>query len=196
MPDDDTKRRKRISALDHFALSTGVELLVIAKRASASRPGLFNLGNTVRNAQNTQNKVLGEPKTSLAFSGGWVDCAHLASLSWRQILAADARASITMAPKRKNPFCNTHEHDYGLKIMGRNTTTAAVESVACRFCTVYGREEEGGRKWRATANVKNFAAPFRMDHYKSHTRTRSALRNIAALQETARRRPCPCRFRF
>jgi hypothetical protein len=45
-----------------------------------------------------------------------------------------------MAPKRKNPFCNTREQDYGLKIVGRNATTAAVERVACRFCTVYGGE--------------------------------------------------------
>jgi hypothetical protein len=37
----------------------------------------------------------------------------------------------------QTPFCNTHEQDYGLKIVGRNaTTTAVVESVACRFCTV------------------------------------------------------------
>jgi hypothetical protein len=132
--------------------------------------GLFNLGNTVRNAQKTQNKVLGEPKTGVASAGGWVDCADLASLSGRLIQASEARASITMAPKRKTPFCNTHEQDNGLKIVGRNATTAAVESVACQFCTIYGREEQGDQKRRATANVKYFAAPFRVDHYKSHMR--------------------------
>jgi hypothetical protein len=42
-----------------------------------------------------------------------------------------------MAPKRKNPFCNAHEQDYRLKIVGRNATTATVESVACRLYTVY-----------------------------------------------------------
>jgi hypothetical protein len=45
-----------------------------------------------------------------------------------------------------------------------------VESVACRFGILYGREGQGDRKQRATANMKYFRALFRVDHYKSHMR--------------------------
>jgi hypothetical protein len=83
--------------------------------------------------EKTQENVLGEPKTSISSAGGWVNYADLASASGQPISASEARASIKMAPKRKTPFYNTLGPDYGLKIVGKNATTVAVESVACRF---------------------------------------------------------------
>jgi hypothetical protein len=51
-----------------------------------------------------------------------------------------------MAPKRKTPFCNTHEPDYGFMTLGKNATTAAVESFASADVALYteGRSKGTG----------------------------------------------------
>jgi hypothetical protein len=111
--------------------------------------------------------VLGEPKTRVPSAGGWVICADLASFSGQPIADLEVRASVTRVPKRKTPFCNTHEHVYELNIVGRNATIVAVHADLALHTE---GEEQGGRKRRATASVTCFAAPFRMDHYRSHMR--------------------------
>jgi hypothetical protein len=128
---------------------------------------LFDLGKAVSNAQNTQNKVLGEPKTRVATAGSWVDCADLASLCGRPIPSSEARASIRMAPKRMIPKCNTREQDYGLKILGGTRPPRRWSQLRA---ALYTEGKRGDRKRRATANVKYFPAPFRVDHGKSHMR--------------------------
>jgi hypothetical protein len=120
------------------------------RQPCADRPapgGPRSLWDTVLNAQNTKNKGLGRPKTKLRVTSadGWGDCEDLAC-----------------------PFCNTHEQNCGLKIVGRDATAAAVESVACRFRTVYEREGQGDRKRHTTAVVKYFATPFRPPRQEPH----------------------------
>jgi hypothetical protein len=73
-----------------------------------------------------KKNVLGEPKTRVPSAGGWVICADLASFSGQPIAALELRASVTRVPKRKTPFCSTHEHVYELNIVGRDATIAAV----------------------------------------------------------------------
>jgi hypothetical protein len=69
----------------------------------------------------------------VASADGWANCAGPECFSGPAIPASEARASLAMTSKWRTPFCNTHEQDYGLKIVGGNATTAAVESVMLRF---------------------------------------------------------------
>lgn len=61
----------------------------------------------------------------------------------------------------------SHSSKYGLKISARHPGTSHVISAVCRFCTVFGREENVGGKRARTANVKYFST-FRTDGYKRH----------------------------
>jgi hypothetical protein len=73
-----------------------------------------------------------------------------------------------MAPKRKQPFRNRHELEYGLMVTSRDTTTSVVSSVACRFCISFGREEKVGQKRKSITTKKYFTAPFRPKLYRQH----------------------------
>jgi hypothetical protein len=46
-----------------------------------------------------------------------------------------------------------------------------VRSVVCRFCEIFGREEQPGRKRKATKNAQYFTAPFTPDCYRKHNET-------------------------
>ena len=82
---------------------------------------------------------------------------------------------VSMGKNRKAAFIERHCSEYGLKITTRHAG-GAVESVACRFCLAFGREEcngDGGdsnasaRKRKRTSNIKYFSS-FRADNYKTH----------------------------
>ncbi|KAH9246800.1 hypothetical protein BASA81_015648 [Batrachochytrium salamandrivorans] len=61
---------------------------------------------------------------------------------------------ISMPPKAKEQlFIAKHQQQFGLVIKARDAATATVTSVACRFCITFGKEEEVGRKRKATSNV-------------------------------------------
>ena len=49
--------------------------------------------------------------------------------------------------------------------------TKLVRSVVCRFCKIFGREEQPGQKRKATKNAQYFTAPFRPDCYRKHNET-------------------------
>lgn len=77
-----------------------------------------------------------------------------------------------MGPKKRStPFQPKHESEYGLKIMERHANSSKVVSVACQFCTTFGREAKIGSKRSRTANIKYFRAPFRPEHYRRHMET-------------------------
>jgi len=57
---------------------------------------------------------------------------------------------------KKQAFQSSHEVTYGLKVSARDPTTSKVTSVVCRFCTMFGREENIGGKRKRTSNVKHF----------------------------------------
>ncbi|CAK9209381.1 unnamed protein product [Sphagnum troendelagicum] len=49
-----------------------------------------------------------------------------------------------MAPTKKKRFYewkDLYADEYGLKVVARNATTLRVETVSCRFCITFGREE-------------------------------------------------------
>ncbi|CAM6071493.1 unnamed protein product [Sphagnum tenellum] len=49
-----------------------------------------------------------------------------------------------MAPTKKKcsyEWKDLYANDYGLKVVARNATTSRVETVSCRFCIAFGREE-------------------------------------------------------
>jgi hypothetical protein len=82
-----------------------------------------------------------------------------------------------MAPKRhKSSFIERHCDQYGLRITTRNDK-GEVESVVCRFCLAFKREEcddddddddnASARKRKRTSNIKYFSS-FRADNYKKH----------------------------
>jgi hypothetical protein len=51
------------------------------------------------------------------------------------------------------------------------TWERVIRSVVCRFCEIFGREEQPGRKRKATKNAQYFTAPFRPDCYRKHNET-------------------------
>ena len=67
------------------------------------------------------------------------------------------------APK----FKKSHLETYGLRITSRNAVTGAVDSVQCRFCFTFGREEKVGAKRKATSGLKDFRA-FHTRHFMQH----------------------------
>ncbi|KAH6577117.1 hypothetical protein BASA60_004196 [Batrachochytrium salamandrivorans] len=81
-----------------------------------------------------------------------------------------------MPPKaKKQLFIAKHQQQFGLVIKARDAATATVTSVACRFCITFGKEEEVGRKRKATSNVKYFES-FRTDNHLSHLQGQHSLK--------------------
>ena len=73
--------------------------------------------------------------------------------------------------KRCTPFQPSHELEFGLKIVERLPTTSAVASVVCRFCDVFGREENVRQKRKARTTSKYYRPPFRPEYYRTHNDT-------------------------
>ena len=71
-----------------------------------------------------------------------------------------------MSP-RNNTFNNLHCSKYGLVVPNQGPPNTKVAHVSCRFCIVFGKEEQVGRKRKLTNNVKYFDS-FRTDNYESH----------------------------
>lgn len=69
--------------------------------------------------------------------------------------------------KAKQQFKHDHAVQYGLKVTARHVGTGRVSSVTCRFCIVFGREDNVGAKRKRTTNAKYFTT-FRADGYKRH----------------------------
>jgi hypothetical protein len=99
-------------------------------------------------------------------------------------------------------FGNTGEHQNGTKaedpVLQHTWAGLRVEDrgeerdhrgggVCCvPICTADGREEQGDRKRRTTANVKYFAAPIRVDQYESHVRVAQPEKNSLASYASCR----------
>ncbi|KAH9244819.1 hypothetical protein BASA81_017759 [Batrachochytrium salamandrivorans] len=66
----------------------------------------------------------------------------------------NARELEHVSKAKKQLFIAKHQQQFGLVIKARDAATATVTSVACRFCITFGKEEEVGRKRKATSNVK------------------------------------------
>ena len=80
-----------------------------------------------------------------------------------------------MAPKRHKPaFFEQYCSQYGLQGTARDDK-GEVESVVCRFCLVFKREEYddddedngSARKRKKTSNIKYFSS-FRSENYRKH----------------------------
>ena len=69
---------------------------------------------------------------------------------------------------RKTLFQRKHKLEYGLRVAEIDPVTTHVKSVSCQFCAVFRREEKVGAKRKATAHVKYFKAPFRVEGYRQH----------------------------
>jgi hypothetical protein len=76
-----------------------------------------------------------------------------------------------MSTKRTTPFQKGHEETYGPWVIDVDPKTKLVRSVVCRFCEIFGREEQPGQKRKATKNAQYFTAPFRPDCYRKHNET-------------------------
>jgi hypothetical protein len=73
--------------------------------------------------------------------------------------------------RQKIAFQDQHDVEFGLTVSSPCPNTSNVDSVACRFCIVFGKEDAGERKRKPSTNVKYFKVPFRVDHCKSHHST-------------------------
>ncbi len=99
-------------------------------------------------------------------------CAGRVSCRLRTISTSiDCLLCWTMSAKRTTPFQKGHEETYGLWVTDVDPKTKLVRSVVCRFCEIFGREEQPGRKRKATKNAQYFTAPFRPDYYRKHNET-------------------------
>ncbi len=83
--------------------------------------------------------------------------------------------------QRKASFIDKHCDQYGLKIVTRGPK-GNVDSVVCRFCVTFGREDDNGdcgvgnnngsaRKRKRTTNAKYFSSFRTTDNYKTHLET-------------------------
>ena len=76
-------------------------------------------------------------------------------------------SNVHRSNSKRSVFNKKHLDVYGLKVAGRNALTGAIESLSCRFCKTFGREEKVGAKRKATEHVKHFTV-FRTDCYTQH----------------------------
>lgn len=82
----------------------------------------------------------------------------------------------TKRRKRDAAFRQVHEIEFGLEVASRDPQSHLVDSVLCRFCSTFGREERVGRRRKSTTNIKFFKRPFRSDNYRSHLESQHPLR--------------------
>lgn len=74
----------------------------------------------------------------------------------------------TTYPKRRaSPWHDLFCTEFGLCIVDRAPDTGAVESVSCRFCAVFGKENRPGAKRERSQNVKVFRI-FRQANFRRH----------------------------
>ncbi|KAH6565173.1 hypothetical protein BASA62_007457 [Batrachochytrium salamandrivorans] len=76
--------------------------------------------------------------------------------------------------KRTTPFQKGHEVTYGLRVTDVDPKTNLACSVVCRFCEIFAREEQLGRKRKATRNAQYYTTPFRPESYRKHNETQHA----------------------
>ncbi|KAH9276203.1 hypothetical protein BASA83_001477 [Batrachochytrium salamandrivorans] len=76
--------------------------------------------------------------------------------------------------KRTTPFQKGHEVTYGLRVTNVDPKTNLACSVVCRFCEIFAREEQLGRKRKATRNAQYYTTPFRPESYRKHNETQHA----------------------
>ncbi|KAE9254465.1 hypothetical protein PF004_g1026 [Phytophthora fragariae] len=69
--------------------------------------------------------------------------------------------------KKGVKFLVKHIPIYGLKIGTRNALTSEIETVACRFCSVFGREKSTTGS-KAPIGTTKFFICFRTDLYEKH----------------------------
>ncbi|BBN02621.1 hypothetical protein MPTK1_2g16710 [Marchantia polymorpha subsp. ruderalis] len=68
---------------------------------------------------------------------------------------------------RDTLFQAKHEVEYDLKVVCRDANSV-VDSVQCKFCRFYGREQVPGAKRKRIHNIKLFAPPYQTDNYQLH----------------------------
>jgi hypothetical protein len=80
--------------------------------------------------------------------------------------------SITMAKSSRKSieFQQKWVVRYGVRVSERDSETSKVNSVECRFCRFFGRDDgcSPGEKRKQTTHIKMFRAPWQSDHIVSH----------------------------
>lgn len=67
------------------------------------------------------------------------------------------------------PFKKAHEREYGVQACNINSQNGEVVNAKCLFCVYFGKDvDDSSRKRKATAHVKYYKKPFRVQNYKSH----------------------------
>jgi hypothetical protein len=105
---------------------------------------LFNLGNTISGAQNTEKEVLGEPKTRFASAA-----ARSIARPIELLRATNSRFVSTSerqnGSKAGNPVLQHTRADYQLKIVGWNATSAA-SGLCCVPIALYSKGRARGQE--------------------------------------------------
>jgi hypothetical protein len=76
--------------------------------------------------------------------------------------------------KRSSQHVTGNDAKFGLKVIYRDAKTGAVNSLQCRFCISFGRQEKVGAKRKAKRKVQAWSAPFRYENIEGHVRDQHA----------------------
>ncbi len=91
-------------------------------------------------------------------------------------LARPPRSARSSTMPKPTPFQPGHTLEYAVEVVSRDAKGTA--TCWCLFCVHEGRDEveigQNGRKWKRTAQIKMFTAPFYPHKYRSHHESQHA----------------------
>jgi hypothetical protein len=68
---------------------------------------------------------------------------------------------------------------YGLKVTAREATSGRVNTVGCRFCRSFGKDDtRSDPKRRRPESIKVFSKPWRSDHMKAHVQEQHSIKYV------------------
>ncbi|OAE33006.1 hypothetical protein AXG93_1913s1070 [Marchantia polymorpha subsp. ruderalis] len=76
--------------------------------------------------------------------------------------------TFTMTKKRSSAYEKVNDDKFELKVVTRDTKSAKVIGVQCRFCITFGREEKADAKRKVASSVQAWQSPFRYDNIEHH----------------------------
>jgi hypothetical protein len=70
--------------------------------------------------------------------------------------------------KRSSEYVKANDDRFGLRVSSKAPNCNKVNSLQCRFCIAFGREEKVGAKRKLSTDVQGWIRPFRYDNIENH----------------------------
>jgi hypothetical protein len=70
--------------------------------------------------------------------------------------------------KRSSEYVKANDDRFGLRVSSKAPNCNKVNSLQCRFCIAFGREEKVGAKRKLSTDVQGWIHPFRHDNIENH----------------------------